>query len=97
MTPDQMAIDVIEKVGPGGNYLGHEHTFNNFRKNWQPDVTDRRSYEQWADKGSTTMRQRAKDKIEHIIDTHKVTPLDDRTRQGLLDILREAEKDMVKK
>lgn len=97
MTPDQMAIDVIEKVGPGGNYLGHEHTFNNFRKNWQPDVTDRRSYEQWADKGSTTMRQRAKDKIEHIIDTHKVTPLDDKTRQGLLDILREAEKDMVKK
>lgn len=97
MTPEQMAVHVIERVGPGGNYLGDEHTFKHFRNNWQPDITDRRSYEQWVDKGSTTMRERAKDKIEHIIDKHTVIPIEDRVKQGLLDILKEAEKDMIKK
>jgi trimethylamine--corrinoid protein Co-methyltransferase len=97
MTPEQMAVDVIERVGSGGNYLGDQHTFNHFRKNWQPDITDRRSYEQWKEKGSTTMRERAREKIRQILETHTVAPIDSNIKQGLLDILKDAEKNILKK
>ncbi len=28
---DTLAIDTIKEVGPGGDYLMHEHTFNHMR------------------------------------------------------------------
>ncbi|MEW6624409.1 MAG: trimethylamine methyltransferase family protein [Bacillota bacterium] len=91
MGADQLAVDVIERVGPGGNYLGDEHTFQHFRKNWQPEITDRRSYEQWTAKGSTTMKQRAQNKIEDILDKQQAAPLSDKVKQGLIEIIAEAE------
>ncbi len=65
--PDQMAMDTIHQVGPGGNFLTHAHTLAHFRKNWMPDLTDRNSRSQWEKKGGTTMEDRAKERIRNIL------------------------------
>lgn len=72
---EQLALEAIDRVGPGGNYLGDEHTFNHFRKNWQPDLTDRQTYESWVDSGRKTMGDRAKEKINYILANHKPAQL----------------------
>ncbi|HWR39132.1 MAG TPA: trimethylamine methyltransferase family protein, partial [Patescibacteria group bacterium] len=36
------ALDVIEKVGPGGHYLTESHTNKNFRKVWYPSLFSRK-------------------------------------------------------
>ena len=72
---EQLALDAIHRVGPGGNFLGDEHTFNHFRKNWKPDLTDRQTYESWVESGSKTMGDRAKEKINYILANHKPAPL----------------------
>lgn len=68
---EHLALDAIRRVGPGGHFLGDEHTFSHFRDNWKPELTDRNTYETWLSSGGTTMGQRAKAKIKHILETHQ--------------------------
>ena len=43
---ESLALDVINKVGPGGNFLLEEHTLHHFRKElWHPELMDRNNYE----------------------------------------------------
>ncbi len=40
-----LALDVIEKVGPGGNFLSEDHTFKNFKSQmFMPKLIDRNVY-----------------------------------------------------
>jgi trimethylamine--corrinoid protein Co-methyltransferase len=68
---EHLALETIKRVGPGGHYLQDDHTLNHFRDNWQPDITDRRTHETWVADGATSMEQRAKAKIKHILDNHQ--------------------------
>lgn len=40
---EEMALEVIKQVGPGGEFISHEHTFQNFRKLSAPVILDRRT------------------------------------------------------
>ena len=64
LTPDELALDVIDQVGPRGNFLEHEHTLARYREAaWRPRVFNRQSYEAWKAAGAepvtTVLRQRA--------------------------------------
>jgi len=72
---EHLAVEAIKRVGPGGHFLQDDHTLNHFRDNWQPDITDRTTHETWTAAGATTMGQRTKAKIKHILETHKPEPL----------------------
>ena len=51
MNTEILAIDVVDKVGPGGNFLGEEATLKNFRKIWYSKYLDRQRYHVWVDSG----------------------------------------------
>jgi trimethylamine--corrinoid protein Co-methyltransferase len=87
---EHLAVETIKRVGPGGHFLQDDHTFNHFRDNWQPDITDRRTHEIWAADGATTMEQRAKAKIKHILDTHVPQALTPEVDKEIDDILKRA-------
>ena len=36
VSEENLAIETIDQVGPGGSYLEHAHTLRNFRKIWYP-------------------------------------------------------------
>ena len=72
---EYLALDAIKRVGPGGHFLQDDHTLDHFRENWQPDLTDRNTFETWSEAGSSTMGQRAKQKIKKILATHQPEPL----------------------
>ena len=88
---EHLAVETIKRVGPGGHFLQDDHTLNHFRDNWQPDITDRRTHETWAADGATTMEQRAKAKIKHILDTHEPQSLTPEVDKAIDDILKRAE------
>jgi len=72
---EYLAVDTIKRVGPGGHFLQDDHTLNHFRENWQPDLTDRKTYETWKMEGAMSMGQRAKEKVRHILDNYRPQPL----------------------
>lgn len=64
---EEFALDTIHEVGPGGNFLGTEHTFKNFRKTWNPGLVDRSIYATWVANGKTTMGCRAREKAKELL------------------------------
>jgi trimethylamine--corrinoid protein Co-methyltransferase len=73
---DTLAVDVIDKVGPGGHFLNEDHTLRHFKtETWYPTLMDRRHYQDWVRLGSKSMGDRAQEKLNTILDTHRVKPL----------------------
>jgi len=64
---ETLALDVIHKHALSGDFLGDEHTVRHVREGWQPRLIDRHNYEQWMASGGTSMRERARAKIEEIL------------------------------
>jgi trimethylamine---corrinoid protein Co-methyltransferase len=72
---DSLAVEVIDQVGPGGNFLTTDHALGHIRELWQPALCDRRRYADWAADGSKTMRDRLREKTVAIMDGHRPEPL----------------------
>ncbi|MCG3180517.1 MAG: Glycine betaine methyltransferase [Phycisphaerae bacterium] len=71
-----LALDVIDQVGPTGNYLIHEHTLANFREEiWFPDSIFRGTYSSWKEAGARDIRAALLAKARRILDEHEVPPL----------------------
>jgi len=63
-----IASDVIMDVGPGGEYLSHEHTLANFRDAVMfPELSNRGTYANWEKNGSKSLKTRAFEKAREIL------------------------------
>lgn len=92
---ETMAFDAIKEIGPGGNFLTHEHTFMNLRKElWFPTLMDHRSYQSWIT-DPTDMRTRVKRKTAQILENHKPEALSDDVL-AKLDAILKAREDALK-
>ena len=87
---ETLGFDAIEKVGPGGNFLGLKHTLEHFRE------------EIWLKKETTilpsmsgSLIDRAKEKVRQILSSHVPPQLDDGVKREIIQILRECEKDIL--
>ncbi len=58
---EHLALEVIDSVGPGGNFMTTSHTMAHMREEYYNGngVTDRKSREKWEQDGSLDTRQRA--------------------------------------
>jgi len=60
-----LALDIIEKVGPGGNFLSEEHTFKNFKSQMLiPKLIDRNVYANWKNSGAKSLETRVNEKVK---------------------------------
>jgi trimethylamine--corrinoid protein Co-methyltransferase len=80
---EALALDVIQEVGPGGDFLTQRHTLKNFRALWQPALFERRRAEEWAAKGGKRLGDRLREKTLSIIAEHKPEPLPASVRQEI--------------
>ena len=63
-----MSMDVMQEVGPGGNYLQHKDTFKNFKNGWLPSVSNWDSYDKWEKNGKEDILLRANRKVTQILE-----------------------------
>lgn len=71
-----LAVDVIKKVGPGGNFMGEEHTFSNFKNEWWlPELMNRERYATWKANGAKTFGDVCNEKLMKIINDYQVEQL----------------------
>ena len=73
---ETLALEVINKVGPGGTFIDTEHTSKNFRENWQPNFFDRFSYKSWKTNGGLSIHTKLNDKVKEILENHVSRELD---------------------
>jgi trimethylamine--corrinoid protein Co-methyltransferase len=92
VNPEAIALDVISEVGPGGQYLNHEHTYQNFRQNWIPELFNRASNEEWKGGGSLTLGDVAAQKVQDILQNYNPEPINSELSKKLDKIIQKAEK-----
>ncbi|MBW2123899.1 MAG: trimethylamine methyltransferase family protein, partial [Deltaproteobacteria bacterium] len=94
---ETVAREVIEKVGPGGNFLQEDHTYRHFRnEHWVPTLMTRQRYDVWHKEGGKSMGERVREKIRHILETHTPPPLADSTLKELDRLKREGERKLAR-
>ena len=87
---ETLALDVIHEHALSGDFLGTEHTVRHVREGWQPRLVDRNNYDQWANKGATSMGDRAGTKVEEILSSEPERILPPEVEQKIKDIAQSA-------
>jgi trimethylamine--corrinoid protein Co-methyltransferase len=93
INPETLALDVIEKVGPGGQYLNEKNTMKHYRDVWYHDLIDRKRFEAWVKDGEETMGERVNRKVKQILETHTVKAYSAEVDGQLVERLARAEEE----
>ncbi len=92
VSDDTLMLDLIDEVGPGGEYLSAKETARRCRTEiWRPKLMDRQPWESWQAAGALTMRDWIKIRLREILDAHQPTPLPDGAAEKIGAILQAAE------
>jgi trimethylamine---corrinoid protein Co-methyltransferase len=67
---DALALDVIRDVGPGGQFLSHDHTLGLWRELWVPQLFNRQRLDKWQMEGSRSVNDRLREVTVDLLDTH---------------------------
>ncbi len=79
---DTLALDLIDRVGPGGHYLQEEHTFAHFREVWYSQLFDRTISAEWLEQGAKRFETRLREQTQKAMQ-HQPAPLPSAVSQEL--------------
>jgi trimethylamine--corrinoid protein Co-methyltransferase len=74
VSDETLAIDLIDKVGPGGHYLQEPHTLEHFRNVWYSNLFDRTIHAQWLSQGAKDFQERLREQTQKAME-HRPEPL----------------------
>ena len=89
------ALQAVRDVGPGGHYLGHPHTLENFQDAFfMPELFDNNSIEQWQADGSVEINERALQRVRNLLKEYEEPKLDPSINEELLDYIARREREI---
>jgi len=66
--PERLALDAIDRIGPGGHFIDDEHTVEHFRDEFLLDIRlDRRPFESWHSAGAPTLNDRLTAEVRRVL------------------------------
>jgi len=85
----------VRDVGPGGHYLGHPHTLENFQRAYfMPELFDNNSIEQWQADGGVEINERALGTVRTMLGEYEEPKLDAGVNEALLDYIARREREI---
>jgi len=91
ITDETLCLDLIDALGPDGQYINQRHTFDNFRSRWYPSLLDRANRRRWLEEGGRDLGQRARERVEEILAGPRAEPLDRTRAQAIRAVVARAE------
>ncbi|NNE79423.1 MAG: trimethylamine methyltransferase family protein [Silicimonas sp.] len=89
------ALSAVGDIGPGGHFLGHPHTQDNFQEAYfMPELFDNNSIEQWAAEGSVEITERALGRARKLLSDYEEPKLDEAVNAALLDYIARREREI---
>jgi trimethylamine---corrinoid protein Co-methyltransferase len=84
MDTNGQAMDAIREVGPGGHFLGCEHTQANFKTAfWRSDLFDFKPFETWAEEGARDTQTLAAERVKKMLGDYVAPPIDEGVRESI--------------
>jgi trimethylamine--corrinoid protein Co-methyltransferase len=91
VTGETLAVDVIDAVGPGGQYLSQKHSRVHLRnERWFPKLSYKSNLEEWK-RNRIDLWGRAKKEVIEVLRTHRPEPLPGEIEEKIKSIARRAE------
>lgn len=90
---DTLALEVIEKVGPGEHFLGEPHTVRHMREAWRARFMDTEPWEAWEEAGRPQPPERARARALEVLASHEPTPLPSQVRERIEEVIAEHARD----
>jgi trimethylamine--corrinoid protein Co-methyltransferase len=87
LSAEDLALDVIHDVGPGGEFLSADHTMEHFRDFWEPKLFNRQRAEDSIEAGYERLGDRLREKTVQILDEYETEQLPEETREEIKYIL----------
>lgn len=88
-------LAAIRDVGPGGHYLGHPHTQENFQRAFfMPETFDNNSIEQWKAEGEVEITERALGIARKLLSEYQEPALETAKNEALLDYIARREREI---
>lgn len=88
-------LAAVTDVGPGGHYLGHPHTLENFQRAFfMPELFDNNSIEQWQAEGGVEINERALAQVRTMLGEYEEPKLDAGVNEALLDYITRREREI---
>ena len=89
------ALRAVGDIGPGGHYLGHPHTLENFQRAFfMPELFDNNSIEQWQAEGGLEITERALNHARALLKDYEQPSLDPGIDEALLDYIARREREI---
>ncbi|MAN57204.1 MAG: trimethylamine methyltransferase [Paracoccus sp.] len=77
MSENGQAMDAIREVGPGGHYLGCDHTQANYKEAfWRTGILDYKPFETWEEEGARDTATLAALKVARMLGEYQAPDLD---------------------
>ena len=93
---ESVPIDIMNKVGPAGDFLSEDHTFKNFKKSfWFPRFLDRNRYDKWQKNGAKDLRSSLNETAKDIFESCKPNRLQDEKIKKIKDIVSSHKSDVT--
>ena len=91
VSDDALALDDVDRLGVEGSFLETDHTLDRYRERWYPSVLERGTVESWSAAGSTTLAQRASERVDALLAAHQPTPLEPDVAAAIRAVVERAE------
>ncbi len=83
--PEDLAVDAILEVPPGGHFFGSSHTMSRFETAFhRPLVSDWTGWENWKERGAKDAAERATEVWQKVLEAYVPPPLDPAVDEALL-------------
>ena len=83
---DELAVDVIKEVAPGGHFFGTAHTLARYEHAfYRPLLSDWSNFENWTDAGARDATRRATGLWKQLLADYVAPPLDPAVREAVAD------------
>jgi trimethylamine--corrinoid protein Co-methyltransferase len=90
VSPETLAVDVIQNVGPGGHFLAQKHTRKHLREAMKPGL----GHQMGQDGKYRDPVEVAREKVAWILDNHRPEPLEEAKKAELARILEAADREL---
>lgn len=90
ISPETLALDLIDQVGPDGQFLKLPHTRRHMRERWYPTIFDRDIHSGWLGRGGKDLTERAAAEVDRLLATHRARPLDESAARAVAAVVARA-------
>ena len=93
---DELAVDAVAEVGPGGHHFGTSHTMQRYESAfYMPILSNRQNFESWQEAGSIDIATQANSTWKQLLREYQQPPLDPSVDEALVDYVARRKKELL--